>query len=183
MRIAANLPHDLWNEIVKSTVYLRDQTLRESNGWKSPYAFYVKYPVKTDIQDTNQDATQAGDAFNTLGVFNDSVKDLFKEAYDNRFEDFIEEKITSTYHGAFLAGRKFNLDNRLNDSKLKSGRTRNVRLHRKNLPPPPQSIRDLNTHPLREHFQKAQRDHLQSHHQMRSFQETDKKHTKEITIF
>ena len=37
MRIAANLPHDLWNEIVNYIVYLRDRTPRESNGWKSPY--------------------------------------------------------------------------------------------------------------------------------------------------
>jgi len=37
MRIAANLPHDLWNEIVNCAVYLRDRTPRESNGWKSPY--------------------------------------------------------------------------------------------------------------------------------------------------
>ena len=32
---------------------------------ESPYTFYVKYPVKIDIQDTNQDVTRVGDAFNT----------------------------------------------------------------------------------------------------------------------
>jgi GAG-pre-integrase domain len=37
MRIGANLPHDLWDEIVNCAVYLRDRTPRESNGWKSPY--------------------------------------------------------------------------------------------------------------------------------------------------
>ena len=37
MRIAANLPYDLWNEIVNCAVYLRDRTPRESTGWKSPY--------------------------------------------------------------------------------------------------------------------------------------------------
>src|SRR6266702_1370871 len=42
MRIAANLPHDLWNEIVNYAVYLRDRTPRESNRWKSPYKrFYT----------------------------------------------------------------------------------------------------------------------------------------------
>jgi hypothetical protein len=42
MRIAANLPHDLWDEIVNCAVYLRDRTPRESNGWKSPYErFYT----------------------------------------------------------------------------------------------------------------------------------------------
>jgi len=70
-------------------------------------------------------------------VFNNLVKDLFKEACDNRFKDFIREKITLTYYSAFLAGRKFNLNNQLNNSKLKLGRIRDVRLHRKNLPPPP----------------------------------------------
>jgi len=43
-------------------------------------------------------------------VFNNSVKDLFKEAYDDRFEDFITKRITLAYYGAFLAGRKFNLN-------------------------------------------------------------------------
>jgi len=70
-------------------------------------------------------------------VFNDLVKDLFKEACNNRFKDFIREKITLTYYGAFLAGRKFNLNSQLNNSKLKLGRIRNIRLYRKNLPPLP----------------------------------------------
>ena len=70
-------------------------------------------------------------------MFNDLVKDLFKEAYNNRFEDFIKEKITLTYYSAFLVGRKFNLDNWLNNSKLKLGKTRNIKLYRKNLPPLP----------------------------------------------
>ena len=48
--------------------------------------------------------------FNTQGVFNDLVKDLFKEAYNNKFKDFIKEKITLTYYSAFLTGRKFNLN-------------------------------------------------------------------------
>jgi len=43
-------------------------------------------------------------------VFNNSVKDLFKEAYNNRFKDFITKRITSAYYSAFLAGRKFNLN-------------------------------------------------------------------------
>jgi hypothetical protein len=32
---------------------------------ESLYAFYIKYPIRTNIQDTNQDITQVGDAFNT----------------------------------------------------------------------------------------------------------------------
>ena len=70
-------------------------------------------------------------------VFNNLVKDLFKEAYNNRFKDFITKKITLAYYGAFLAGRKFNLNSRLYISKLKLGRKRDIRLYRKNLPPPP----------------------------------------------
>jgi len=70
-------------------------------------------------------------------VFNDSVKDLFKKACNNRFKDFIEEKITLTYHGAFLTRKKFNFNNQFNDSKLKLGKIYDVRLHRKNLPLPP----------------------------------------------
>src|SRR6266704_1309222 len=108
-----------------------------------------------------------GNRFNTQGVFNNSVKDLFKETYNNRFKDFIEEKITLTYQGAFLTGKKFNLNSQLNNSKLKSNKTHNIRLHKKNLPPPPQSIQDLNTHPFQNHFQEAQQAHLQSHYQIK----------------
>ena len=70
-------------------------------------------------------------------MFNDLVKDLFKEAYNNRFKDFIKKRITSAYHSTFLVGRKFNLNSQLNNSKLKLGRTHNIRLYRKNLPLPP----------------------------------------------
>jgi hypothetical protein len=35
--------------------------------------------------------------FNTQGVFNNLVKDLYTEAHLNRFKDFIKEKITLTY--------------------------------------------------------------------------------------
>jgi len=42
IKITANLPHDLWNEIVNYAVYLQDHTLRESNRWKLPYKrFYT----------------------------------------------------------------------------------------------------------------------------------------------
>ena len=70
-------------------------------------------------------------------MFNNLAKDLFKEASDNRFKDFIVKRITSVYYGTFLAGKKFNLNSQLNDSKLKSGKTHDIRLYRKNLFPPP----------------------------------------------
>ena len=67
-------------------------------------------------------------------MFNNLVKDLDKEASDYRFKDFVTKRITLAYYSAFLAGRKFNLNSRLNNSKLKLGRIRDVRLYRKNLP-------------------------------------------------
>ena len=51
-----------------------------------------------------------GDMFNTQGVFNNLVKDLFKEAGDYRFKDFVTKRITLAYYSAFLVGRKFNLN-------------------------------------------------------------------------
>jgi len=39
-------------------------------------------------------------------VFNNSVKNSFKEVNNNRFKDFVIEKIISTYHGAFLVEKK-----------------------------------------------------------------------------
>ena len=49
--------------------------------------------------------------FNTQGVFNNLVKDLYKETNNNRFKDFITKKITLTYYSTFLIKRKFNLNN------------------------------------------------------------------------
>ena len=42
MWILANLPHDLWKEIINSAVYLYNRTPREAQGWKTPYeVFYT----------------------------------------------------------------------------------------------------------------------------------------------
>ena len=43
MRNTANLPHDLWNKIVNSAVYLRDRTPHASLTWKSPYEKFYTY--------------------------------------------------------------------------------------------------------------------------------------------
>jgi Integrase core domain. len=41
MRISANLPHNLWKEIINSAAYLHNRTPREAQRWKTPYeAFY-----------------------------------------------------------------------------------------------------------------------------------------------
>lgn len=37
LRIAANLPANLWPEIVKATGYLNNRTPKRSRGWKTPY--------------------------------------------------------------------------------------------------------------------------------------------------
>jgi hypothetical protein len=141
----------------------------------SPYAFHVQYPIDQEIQDH---VKETQDRFNSQGVFGDEAKVSFNADRDDRFEDFVCEKVTSPCHGSFNAGRKLNLDSRLRGSFQKACRKRDIRLHKTNLPPPPQSIQDLETHPLRDHFKEAQRAHLESHQQMKSFQEMDKKHAK-----
>ena len=60
-------------------------------------------------------------------MFNNLVKDLFKKANNYRFKDFVTKRITLAYYGAFLVGRKFNLNSQLYNSKLKLGRIYNIR--------------------------------------------------------
>jgi transposase InsO family protein len=43
MRISANLPHDLWKEVVNCAVYLHNRTPRESQAWKTPYEVFFSY--------------------------------------------------------------------------------------------------------------------------------------------
>jgi hypothetical protein len=78
--------------------------------------------------------------------------------------------MTSTDQGVFAAGRKFNIDSRLRGSFQKADRKLDVKLHETILPSSPQSIRDLEAHPLR-------RPHLESH-ENRSIQEIDNKYAK-----
>lgn len=40
MRLDANLPFELWPEIVRSAVYLHNRTPKYSHGWKSPYEVF-----------------------------------------------------------------------------------------------------------------------------------------------
>lgn len=50
-RITANLPHDLWREIISAAVYLKNRTPRDSNGWKTPYElFYLKQPYLSHLK-------------------------------------------------------------------------------------------------------------------------------------
>jgi len=124
--------------------------LTDEEDKDSPCAFHVQYPVDTDI-DIDSDIQER-----------DELRDSFREVQEERFSDFTPAKITSMFHGAFIAGRRFKV----------------TRMHKKNLPPLPQSVKDLETHPFREEFKKAQHDHLESHRQMESFHETDRKHAK-----
>src|SRR5262245_61413693 len=40
MRISANLPHNLWKEIINTATYLYNQMPREAQKWKSPYEVF-----------------------------------------------------------------------------------------------------------------------------------------------
>jgi len=139
----------------------------------SPYAFHVQYPFTAEKQDegytTPTELESAFNAFNASHENIDAIAESHRKAQEDRFMDFIPQKVTSSFYGAFLAGRRF---------KDARNQFKDARIHKKNLPPPPQSARDLETHPFREQFIKAQRVHLESHRQMKSFQETDKKHAK-----
>jgi hypothetical protein len=143
-----------------------DSTLAGRAAWQEPsQTLFQPRPESMELesafsgQDIGQERNQD---MEDVSKDDRAIKESFRRAQEDRFIDFIPGKITSTFHGAFLAGRKF----------------KDIRLHKKNLPPLPQSLRDLKTHPFREQFIEAQRVHLDSHRQMKSFQETDKKHAK-----
>jgi hypothetical protein len=46
MRFGANLPHDLWKEIVNAAAYLHNRTPRESLGWRTPYEVFYSHAAK-----------------------------------------------------------------------------------------------------------------------------------------
>jgi Reverse transcriptase (RNA-dependent DNA polymerase) len=75
---------------------------------------------------------------------------------DDRFLDFKNTKIATAWQGAFLKGRKF-------------------KAHKRNLPPPPETYRELEKHPLKEAFKEAQKQHLQEHSRKGSRQVIDRK--------
>uniref|UniRef100_A0A1Y1LVI6 Integrase catalytic domain-containing protein n=1 Tax=Photinus pyralis TaxID=7054 RepID=A0A1Y1LVI6_PHOPY len=69
-----------------------------------------------------------------------------------RFHEFHPIRIETAVHGAFNAGIKF-------------------RPHKRDLPDAPKTMKDLEGHPLKDEFIKAQQEHLASHCQMDSFVE------------
>jgi hypothetical protein len=56
------------------------------------------------------------------------------------------------------------------------------RLHRRNLPDEPKSIRDLENHPLRDRFIEAQKVYLELHKQMKFWTKTDKVHARGLKV-
>ncbi|KAM4067965.1 reverse transcriptase (RNA-dependent DNA polymerase) [Hirsutella rhossiliensis] len=81
-----------------------------------------------------------------------------EDRFPDRFHDFHSTPIKNGIHGAFTAGRLF---------KPKTTK----RTHKKDLPDPPETQKQLHRHPFKEEFIKAQKDHLQSHEEMGSFLE------------
>lgn len=82
-------------------------------------------------------------------------KNESNQAPTNQLVDFMAVPIESTVHGAFVAGRKF----------------KPKKVHKRNLPKPPRTRRDLERRPFKADFRRAQEDHMASHKQMGSFQE------------
>ncbi|KID94461.1 polyprotein, partial [Metarhizium majus ARSEF 297] len=51
MRIAANLPHNLWKDIVEAACYLRNRTPLERNRWQSPFErVFKKQPIISHLK-------------------------------------------------------------------------------------------------------------------------------------
>ncbi|KID81271.1 polyprotein [Metarhizium guizhouense ARSEF 977] len=51
MRIAANLPHNLWKDIVEAACYLRNRTPLERNRWQSPFdRVFKKQPIISHLK-------------------------------------------------------------------------------------------------------------------------------------
>ena len=79
-----------------------------------------------------------------------------------RFHEFHPVRVEAAVHGMFNAGLHFHPK----------------RIHKRNLPEPPKTMKDLEGHPLKDQFVKAQLDHLASHDQMASFIEVPWSQTK-----
>jgi hypothetical protein len=117
---------------------------------ESPCALYVSYQCESDA---------TADKFQLVSS---EFREASEQAKEDQYANFYLEVITSAFHRAFTMGRKF----------------RDKRFHRKNLLDKPKSLRDLENHPLRERFWEAQLVHLESHRQMNSWVEADKKHAR-----
>ena len=99
------------------------------------------------IKDSLQIAVDFGNDAKFNAEFSDSDSTY-------RFHEFHPIRIESALHGSFNAGL----------------RTK-TKIHKRNLPEPPKTHRDLTNHPFKDQFIKAQQDHLASHDTMGSFEE------------
>ncbi|KAL3954369.1 hypothetical protein ACCO45_009932 [Purpureocillium lilacinum] len=80
----------------------------------------------------------------------------------DRFEYYVSVPVETALHGAFVAGRRF----------------KPARTHKRDLPEPPKTLRDLEGHPFKADFRQAQEDHMASHERMGSFQEVLRSQTR-----
>ena len=114
-----------------------------------------------DIRQTPFSEDQAGmTALEDSNVELSGEEDDEDENWSARFESFRCVQICSSFQGTF------------------EGQRRQRKIHKRNLPPPPKTARDLLNHPFRKEFEAAQREHLKSHENMRSFAEVDKSQVK-----
>jgi transposase InsO family protein len=82
------------------------------------------------------------------------------EDWEDRFESFQRVRVGSAFHGTFESCR------------------RQRKIHKRYLPPPPKTVKELENHPFRKEFEAAQSDHLRSHDKMKSWLEVDKTQAK-----
>ena len=82
------------------------------------------------------------------------------EDWEERFENFQRVRVGSAFHGTFETCR------------------RQRKIHKRHLPPPPKTVKELENHPFRKEFEAAQSDHLRSHDKMKSWLEVDKAQAK-----
>jgi transposase InsO family protein len=85
---------------------------------------------------------------------------LQEDDWNTRLENFQRVRIGSAFHGTF------------------EGHRMQRRIHKRDLPQAPKTVKDLLDHPFRKEFEEAQRQHIQSHKQMGSFVEVDKSQVK-----
>ncbi|KID94871.1 polyprotein, partial [Metarhizium majus ARSEF 297] len=75
--------------------------------------------------------------------------------YNNRFSDFERTPVETAVHGMFVAGTQF----------------KPKKIHKRNIPEAPKTLKDLANHPLRDEFRMAQKNHLKEHENMGLFSE------------
>jgi hypothetical protein len=68
--------------------------------------------------------------------------ELFTAVQEDRFESFQRVRVGSAFRGTFESCR------------------RQRKIHKRYLPPPPKTVKELENHPFRKEFEVAQSDHL-----------------------